>query len=91
MRRGIDAHVGYLAPIELSEQRPEPVGMLVVDGDWSVGCCRHCFSVVSLKKAKGRVRGETRPLLFQPSTQTYQVKRLRHLAGDELAQTPGSV
>jgi hypothetical protein len=31
--RRVDARVGHAAPVQLLKQRPEPVGMLVVDGD----------------------------------------------------------
>src|SRR4029079_3559258 len=41
MRGGVDALVAQTAPIELGEQRLEPVRMLVVDRDRSIGCCRH--------------------------------------------------
>src|SRR2546427_8083713 len=31
--RGVEPHIRHAAPIELLEQRPEPVGVLVVDRD----------------------------------------------------------
>jgi len=75
MRRGIDARVGYLAPIELGEQRLEPIRMLVVDRDRSIGCCRHCILRGIAEKGERPRPGRDAAYGVQPSAQIYQVKR----------------
>ena len=38
VRRGVEAHVRKSAPIELGEERPEPVRVFVVERDRLHGC-----------------------------------------------------
>ena len=41
VRRGVHSHIWNPSPVQLGEEWPEPVGVLVVDRDRSIGCCGH--------------------------------------------------